>query len=152
MNAILPEEGSEKVERRTALSWLIGGFLSLWGLGMAALGISFLKAPSEERRPTEGTVRCGKFSSLAVGEARFIRHGSEPVFVVRVSETQVVARPAVCTHLRCILEWNASTQTFLCPCHEGAFDVNGNVLSGPSTRPLISYRVEVRADEILVHT
>lgn len=144
--------GGEALERRTALGWLIKGFLSLWALGAAAVGISFLKAPEEGKRPSEGQIRCGSFSGMAVGEARFVRHGSDPVFVVRVSDTQVLALPAVCTHLRCVLKWSPPTQTFLCPCHNGAFDRNGNVLSGPPTRPLAPYRAEIQGDEVVVHT
>jgi cytochrome b6-f complex iron-sulfur subunit len=140
----------EGLPRRGALGYLIRGFLSLWGLGAAAVGISFLKAPAAERRPTEGVIRCGPFAALAVGEARFVRHGSEPFYVVRVSETQVLALPAVCTHLRCVLKWDRPSQSFLCPCHDGAFDRQGNVLSGPPRRPLVPYRAEVQGGEIVV--
>jgi cytochrome b6-f complex iron-sulfur subunit len=140
------------VRRRSALRWLIGGFLSLWGLAAAGVGISFLKAPEAEKRPAEGVVKCGAFSSLPVGEVRFIRHGKEPLLVVRASETQVLALSAICTHLRCVLKWDGTTKTILCPCHAGAFDRSGNVLSGPPNRPLSQYPAEVRADEIIVHT
>ena len=137
-------------ERRSVLRWLMGSFLSLWGLGAAAVGISFLKAPDSEKRPSEGLVKCGNFSGLPVGAARFIRHGTSPLLVIRASETQVQAFPAICTHLRCVLKWNEETKTILCPCHAGSFDRNGNVLSGPPPRPLRRYSVEVRADEIIV--
>jgi cytochrome b6-f complex iron-sulfur subunit len=137
--------------RRRFLEWLIGGFLSLWGLGAALVGVSFLKAPGAERRPSEGRVKCGSLSSLPVGAARFIRHGAGPLLVVRASEDQVQAFSAICTHLRCVLEWDEETRTILCPCHAGAFDRRGNVLSGPPTRPLRQYAAEVRADEIVVH-
>lgn len=142
---------SPSVGRRTALTWLIRGFLSLWALGSAVVGLAFLKAPEKEKRPAHGVVRGGTFSSLNVGEARFIRHGTTPVFVVRATETTALAFPAVCTHLRCILKWDASTETFLCPCHQGSFDRNGNVLAGPPSRPLVPYRAEVQADEIIIH-
>ncbi len=138
--------------RRTVLGWLIRGFLSLWGLGAAVVGVSYLKAPERERRPSEGMIRCGSFSALAIGEVRFIRHGSEPFFVTRVSEKEILALPAVCTHLRCILEWSEASDSFRCPCHRGAFDREGNVLSGPPTRPLVPHRVEIQGDEIVVHT
>lgn len=143
--------GIHPVERRTVMRWLIRGFLSLWGLGAAAVGVSFLKAPETERRPSEGLVRCGPLSSLAPGEARLVRHGVAPLFVVRASETQVLALSATCTHLRCVLRWNQPTETFLCPCHAGSFDRDGNVLSGPPNRPLPQYPAEVRAGEIVVH-
>lgn len=136
--------------RRTALRWLIRGFLSLWGFGAAALGVAFLRSPSPERRPGERLIRCGPFASLAPGEARFVRHGSEPFFVVRASETEVLALSAICTHRRCVLEWSPATRTLVCPCHAGAFDRAGNVLSGPPPRPLQRYAAEVRGDEVIV--
>jgi len=140
------------IERRGVLTWLIRGFLALWALGAGVLGISFLKAPSSEKRPGERQLRCGTFSTLAIGEARLVRHGSEPLFVVRVSDAQVTAVSAVCTHLRCVLKWDRDQGTFQCPCHNGAFDRAGIVLSGPPKRPLPQYPAEVRADEIIVHT
>jgi len=139
------------VKRRSILEWMVRGFLSLWALGAAAVGISFLKAPHAEKRPSEGRVRCGTLSSLPVGSARFVRHGAGPLIVVRATESQIQAFSAICTHLRCVLEWDDSSQQIRCPCHAGAFDRRGNVLSGPPTRPLHEYDVEVRADEIVVH-
>jgi cytochrome b6-f complex iron-sulfur subunit len=138
--------------RRTAILWLTRGFLSLWAVGAASLGIGFLKAPSREKRPGEGLVDAGTLSSLAVGGSRFIRHGSRPLFVVRVSETEVVALSAICTHLHCVLKWDDGGGRLLCPCHSGSFDRTGNVLAGPATRPLPQYRVEIRDDAIFVRT
>lgn len=140
------------IERRGALIWLIRGFLSLWAFGAGVLGLSFLRAPSSEKRPGERQLRCGSFSTLAVGEARLVRAGVGPVFVVRVSDTQVAAVSAVCTHLRCMLKWDRDKGTIQCPCHDGSFDRTGNVLSGPPKKPLPQYAAEIRADEIIVHT
>ncbi len=139
-------------ERRSVLRWLIRGFLSLWAIGGAALGVSFLKLPGDERRPGRGRVRCGRLDEMAIGDARIVRHGSEPLIVVRASETEVVALSAICTHLRCVLQWDRDTATILCPCHAGSFDRTGNALSGPPNRPLDRLRSEVRAGEIIVHT
>lgn len=138
--------------RRAALRWLTRGFLSLWALGAAAVGISFLKAPTSEKRPGEGILRGGTFSTLPVGGSRFLRHGADPIVLVRVSETEVLALSAICTHLRCVLKWDDDNGRLLCPCHAGSFDKTGNVLSGPATRPLPRYRAEIRDDEILVRS
>ena len=138
--------------RRAALRWLTRGFLSLWALGAAAVGVAFLRAPTTERRPGEGTVRGGSLSTLPVGGARFVPHGAEPFYVVRVSDTEVVALSAICTHLRCVLKWDDGSGRLLCPCHAASFDKTGNVLNGPAKRPLPTYRVELREDEILVRT
>lgn len=140
------------MDRRGALVWLTRAFLALWVPAAGAVAASFLKAPSSESRPGERQVRAGTLSSLAVGEARLVRHGSEPLFVVRVSDRQVIAVTAICTHLRCVLRWERDSGIFRCPCHDGTFDRAGNVLSGPPKKPLRQYTAEVRADEIIVHT
>jgi cytochrome b6-f complex iron-sulfur subunit len=138
--------------RRTALKWLTRGFLSLWGLGAAAVGLTFLRAPTSEKRPGESVVRGGTLSSLPVGGARFVAHGAEPLFLVRASETEVIALSAICTHLRCTLRWDETNGRIVCPCHAGTFDRSGNVVSGPAKRPLPQHRVEVRDDEIRIRT
>lgn len=48
-----------------------------------------------------------------------------------------------CTHLGCKAYWEPENTRFFCPCHDGVFDVNGNVVSGPPPRPLDKYEVEV---------
>jgi Rieske Fe-S protein len=52
-----------------------------------------------------------------------------------------------CTHLSCVVYYEASEQRFECPCHEGVFDARtGDVLEGPPPRPLGRIDVEVRDD------
>ena len=144
-------EGTD-LERRGVLIWLSRGFLALWAPAAAGVATSFLKAPSSEHRPGERAIHAGDLSSLPVGDARFVHHGNDPFFVLRVSEGQVLAVSAICTHMRCVLRWDRETSTFQCPCHDGSFDRKGNVLGGPPKKPLPQYPAEVRADEIVVHT
>ena len=146
------ERKDEPIGRRGALLWLGRGFLALWVPAVGAMIASFLKAPSAETRPGERQMNAGKLSTLAVGDARLVRHADEPMFVVRLADTQVMAVSAVCTHMRCVLKWKREDGTFQCPCHDGAFDRAGNVLSGPPKKALRQYTAEIRADEIIVHT
>lgn len=52
-----------------------------------------------------------------------------------------------CTHLGCKVYWQPTKDQFYCPCHEGYFDANGNVISGPPPRPLDSYEVNVDSND-----
>jgi cytochrome b6-f complex iron-sulfur subunit len=55
---------------------------------------------------------------------------------------------AVCTHLGCIVQWKKDQGIFLCPCHAGKFDPNGNVISGPPPKPLPRYALKVEENKI----
>ena len=137
--------------RRRFLVWLSRAFLGLWGLGAAAVVGAYLKVPERRERVAERLVRVGLLDDLRIGEARLVRHGVTPFYVVRLAANQVIALSAVCTHVRCIVGWDRERRALVCPCHDGRFDLAGNVLSGPPPRPLPSYAVSMRAGEIFVH-
>jgi cytochrome b6-f complex iron-sulfur subunit len=61
-----------------------------------------------------------------------------------------VALSAVCTHLTCTVRFDSETGTLFCPCHNGRFDLGGNVLSGPPPRPLETYAVAVSGADVIV--
>jgi Rieske Fe-S protein len=42
----------------------------------------------------------------------------------------------ICTHAGCGVRWEKGQGAFLCPCHNGRFDINGKVVAGPPPRPL----------------
>jgi Rieske Fe-S protein len=56
----------------------------------------------------------------------------------------------ICTHLGCRVRWIADQESFFCPCHNGVFDAQGSVVSGPPPRPLDRYEVKVEGDQLFV--
>ena len=61
------------------------------------------------------------------------------IFVVRKSESEVELFSNVCTHLACRVNWKEDQQEFICPCHDGHFGANGEIISGPQPRPMDRY-------------
>jgi Rieske Fe-S protein len=48
----------------------------------------------------------------------------------------VIAYSTVCPHLGCGVDYLSERTTFVCPCHESAFDIEGKPSAGPSPRAL----------------
>ena len=136
--------------RRGFLKLVTRTFLGLWGVGfLGAIG-AYLRPDEGHESTSERVVRVGLLDDLRIGEARIVHHDITPFFVIRLDQTRVVALSAVCTHLRCILGFDRAKHTITCPCHDGRFDLSGNVLSGPPKRSLPTYSVSVRAGEVFV--
>jgi menaquinol-cytochrome c reductase iron-sulfur subunit len=73
-------------------------------------------------------------------------------YVKRIKENEVIAISAVCTHLACIVTWDEDQQIFQCPCHDGRYDADGIVISGPPPAPLERHKTKVEDGKILLST
>jgi glycine/D-amino acid oxidase-like deaminating enzyme/nitrite reductase/ring-hydroxylating ferredoxin subunit len=73
---------------------------------------------------------------LRPGTGAVVRESGAPVALYRNHDGEFLRHSAVCTHLACIVSWNASEQTWDCPCHGSRFAVDGHVLNGPAIAPL----------------
>ena len=70
------------------------------------------------------------------GEGAVIRRGVHKVAVYKDPDGRVIEKSAVCTHLRCIVEWNGTEKSWDCPCHGSRFAPTGEVLNGPAIAAL----------------
>jgi glycine/D-amino acid oxidase-like deaminating enzyme/nitrite reductase/ring-hydroxylating ferredoxin subunit len=65
-----------------------------------------------------------------------VREGLRKVAAFRDEAGELHRRSAVCTHLGCIVAWNAAASTWDCPCHGSRFDPYGTVVNGPAVEDL----------------
>ena len=56
----------------------------------------------------------------------------------------------ICTHQGCAVDWRADRSRFVCPCHGGTFDAEGNRISGPPQDPLAAVDYQVKDGQLLV--
>jgi cytochrome b6-f complex iron-sulfur subunit len=92
----------------------------------------------------------GSTGDLPAGQGAVYSVANKPVIVIHTEDGDYVALSATCTHLGCILFWNAERQVISCPCHEAYFNTAGAVISGPPPSPLEVLRVQVEGDQIYV--
>ena len=75
-------------------------------------------------------------AAIARGEGRIIRRGLRKIAAYKDDTGKVHERSAVCTHLRCIVDWNTAEKSWDCPCHGSRFDAYGKVIAGPAIENL----------------
>ena len=73
---------------------------------------------------------------LAPGEGKVLELDGERVAVYRGDGGRLTTLSPVCTHMGCLVDWNAAESTWDCPCHGSRFTAKGEVLSGPAEAPL----------------
>jgi len=128
--------------RRTALRlgiWAAGGLLA----GMAVYPLARLGA----RRSTEEkelvwmkAIELDDMPEAGTVEVQLnVRGGDKPdtrVFITRAPDGSLSSLSATCTHLGCLVSYNRVLGEFVCPCHGGRYNLQGDVIGGPPPRPL----------------
>ena len=71
------------------------------------------------------------------------------VEVVR-TENGVTARSLLCTHQGCNVRWVEDQQIYLCPCHDGKFNAEGQPFYGPPREALRSIDVTETETEVII--
>lgn len=138
-----------KLSRRNFVNYLFGGGL----LGILATFlypvIRFIMPP-KQREVSVNKVEAAKVGELAPDTFKIFKFGNSPGIIINTPQGELKAFTAICTHLACTVNYDNETETIHCPCHNGRFDLAGNVLSGPPPAPLEEYDVEISGDVIFV--
>lgn len=74
--------------------------------------------------------------SLKPGEGGIVKLGAERVAAYREVGGAFRAVSPICTHLACVVAFNAAETSWDCPCHGSRFDLDGNIIEGPAVRNL----------------
>jgi glycine/D-amino acid oxidase-like deaminating enzyme/nitrite reductase/ring-hydroxylating ferredoxin subunit len=75
-------------------------------------------------------------ADIPPGEGAICLLDGDKVAIYRSPEGVLNALSPVCTHARCLVQWNNTEKSWDCPCHGGRFDALGNVLNGPPVENL----------------
>ena len=125
-----------------------GGTTGLIGSALYPI-LEFLVPPPVSEGALSSVV-AGKADELSPNTGKIFKFGSRPGLLIRLASGEYRAFSAVCSHLQCTVQYRTDLSQVWCACHNGRYNVNGEVLSGPPPAPLEAYRVAVRGDEIVV--
>jgi Rieske Fe-S protein len=127
------------------------------GLGMAAVGVmlsipalGFLLSPLFTKSRTVW-VTVGPIDDIQIGQPTALTAMLPPdqgwpvpaqpriVYVVKLSESKILALSNICTHMQCNVHWDQAIGQFLCPCHGGLYTLDGTNVGGPPPLPLAQW-------------
>jgi menaquinol-cytochrome c reductase iron-sulfur subunit len=141
-----------------ATIFAIGGLVGT-AIGLPAL--AYIAGPAFKKK-VENWTRLGAVAKIEVGTPTLFKTTVErqsgwnteqdeiSTYVLTEDGQDFIALSNICTHLGCRVRWVPDQGKFFCPCHNGVFDKQGNVLSGPPPRPLDRYKVKVENDVLSI--
>ena len=107
----------------------------------------FLVPPKRNAKDSQLTINKDE---IPPGTAKEIIFNETPVVVINRRGSGFIALARQCTHLGCLVGYDKFNNKLVCPCHAGEFDLEGNVLSGPATKPLLRYPLKITSDQITI--
>ncbi len=78
----------------------------------------------------------------------------DPTYIVIENSGEIAdyGLNAICTHLGCVVPWNASENKFICPCHGSQYNSQGKVVRGPAPLSLALAHASVTENDKISFT
>jgi cytochrome b6-f complex iron-sulfur subunit len=134
--------------RRKFLTWALSTSLFSFFVMLVYPVLRFIMPPpQEESRASSIKV---PLKDIQPGAAKILPFGNKPVLLVRLSSGEFKAFSAVCPHLNCTVQYRTDERLIWCACHNGRFDLNGNVISGPPPGPLESFQANISGEDVII--
>ncbi|MDF2435877.1 MAG: dependent oxidoreductase family protein [Bacteroidota bacterium] len=73
-----------------------------------------------------------ELSDIRPGEGKVIEAHGEKLAVYKDELGTKHVCSAVCTHMKCVVNWNSAEKSWDCPCHGSRFNFDGVVIEGPA--------------------
>lgn len=74
--------------------------------------------------------------TIKKGEGRLVKLNKNRAGIYKDDKNNNHIIKSVCSHMGCGLTFNDAEKTWDCPCHGSRFDIDGNIIEGPATKPL----------------
>lgn len=150
----------DHLNRRGFLSIVTTAIGGLITAGLAIPAVAYIIGPALQSDKTGQWIRLGStakvelktptlFKTTVKRQTGWITNEEElSVYVLTENGRDYIAMSNICTHLGCRVRWISEQGEFFCPCHNGVFDKDGKVVSGPPPRPLDRFEVRVEGDQV----
>jgi len=137
-------------QRRTLLSGLLGVSLTGWLATVLYPVLRYLSPLEQTGSADETDLNDKAKADIAAAGFSIVALGTDRVLVFKDPKGSLRALSAKCTHEGCTVQYKANESLIWCACHNGKFDLDGRVLSGPPPRPLTAFKASGSLDTKVV--
>ena len=154
---------SYSINRRGFVKVILALLGSIMGVIAGLPAIGYLISPAVKIRKSEAWIPVGPLENYEIGFPKLFSFtrtqvngwektaNSYGVYVLKQSENQAVVYSNLCTHLSCRVTWQEELQQYVCPCHDGRFGGQGNVIAGPPPEPLHQFETKLENNTLYIH-
>ncbi|RJP50198.1 MAG: ubiquinol-cytochrome c reductase iron-sulfur subunit [Anaerolineaceae bacterium] len=147
--------------RRNFMKAAIAGIGGLIGAAFGLPAIPYIMGPALQKE-SDNWIQLGSVSKVELNIPTLFKKTIETqtgwinteeeisVYVLTSNGQDYFVMSNVCTHLGCRVRWIPENDGFFCPCHNGVFSKDGNVVDGPPPRPLDRFESKVEDGVIFI--
>ena len=132
--------GPDGPSRRKFLNGLFGTSLLAWVATALYPILRYLSPLQLTSNANEAELNDKAKADIAANGFAIVALGTARVLVLRDPKGKLRATSAKCTHEGCTVQYKADESIIWCACHNGRYDLDGRVLSGPPPRALEVYK------------
>jgi Rieske Fe-S protein len=136
--------------RRSILDALLGVGLVGWVGSILYPVLRYLTPLGQQAQSGPVKLSAEEQAKLDKDHSVIVRAGSGRVLVFQDGNQTLRAISAKCTHEGCTVQYVPGDSVIWCACHNGRFDLEGKVLSGPPPRPLAAYTAQRLGDGAVI--
>ncbi len=148
---------SHEVQRRDFVNIILVGIGSAMALIVGVPAIAYLLSPALKVQEEEAWIPLGPLDAYPLdiptlfsytrtkvnGWEKTVSSYGAYVWRYGEGESDVTVYSNMCTHLSCRVTWQEDRSIYFCPCHDGRFDEEGEVVAGPPPKPLYEFETKV---------
>jgi Rieske Fe-S protein len=155
---------SHEVKRRDFVNIVVVALGTVIGLVIGIPAIGYLLAPATKVQREEAWIPLGPLEAYPLDIPTLFSYtrtringwektvNSFGVYVWRfgVGESEFTVYSNMCTHLSCRVTWREDITAYFCPCHDGRFNKEGEVVAGPPPEPLYEFETKVEEGTLFI--
>ena len=153
---------SNRISRRDFVKVVTVALSSIMGVALGIPVIGYLIDPALRVQSSEAWIPLGPLENFPKGTPKafsFTRsnvNGWEKTvnsyggFILKKSDSDILALSNRCTHLSCSVNWDEGRQEYACPCHDAQFGSEGEVIAGPPPHALDRFETKIEEGNLLI--